>query len=473
MLCRAGALALISLQTTLAWTVVLAEPNPDTCAEPPNECSHVAAGLLQTLRQSSVDSQGQLSATPEGTEDAGPPTTSTDSAAADADNSSGMRADDPALANASALPSNASGPPFLLNVTPVPTASGCTCSSSCGATMDDWFTCNWCWTKGRCGRGWSWGKWDYCVYPSPQGYDARDHVLKRRQLWKEITAEGSVGKSSHVKSPLEVAESVIFHSMREVFDTNWDVLPHDRGKGIHFQGAHCLFQLDVESGSPYDGLLRPGVRKGILRMSNAVAVEWGFVPGLALKFLRSGRRSGNVMALRSEGAPSSFNFFNSSFSNHVPTSESLALLGKFEDASLCTGMVGLSELCRHDEDGRGLTNFTFPYQLIFQPSGFPSFPEEEVNDTQLVDQLTSIPSGTHLFDVYAQEQSHSSAAYLGKLSTRSQCVRSLFGDRRLLFQHQRMEEDFALRPQWMQTARGRACGSPSTAAAHFKCQGAR
>ena len=66
--------------------------------------------------------------------------------------------------------------------------------------------------------------------------------------------------------------------------------------------------------------------------------------------------------------------------------------------------------------------------------------------------LTSIPEGTHLYNVLAKASPTAPWKHLGKVFTRSRSVTSAFGDARLSFRHQRMEEDCMWKPQWVEAA---------------------
>jgi hypothetical protein len=71
----------------------------------------------------------------------------------------------------------------------------------------------------------------------------------------------------------------------------------------------------------------------------------------------------------------------------------------------------------------------------------------------VITQLTHIPSGTTLWDVYATDApapagQQSRFIQIGSIVTASEPVLSLYGDRSLFFQHQTFENDFIMRPDW-------------------------
>ena len=57
--------------------------------------------------------------------------------------------------------------------------------------------------------------------------------------------------------------------------------------------------------------------------------------------------------------------------------------------------------------------------------------------------LTDIKSGTKLYDVYAKEKEDSAQKKIGTITTPSKMTNSRYGDLKLLFQHQRREDDLA------------------------------
>ena len=104
----------------------------------------------------------------------------------------------------------------------------------------------------------------------------------------------------------------------------------------------------------------------------------------------------------------------------------------------------------------------FPFEIWFAPSAdvrdlFPHEKplDEDGNQIPFYDQLTTIPAGTHLFDVMARTEPNDPENYpdsevlqIAKIWARSELVTSNFGDARLFFQHEEIDVDEALRPDW-------------------------
>ena len=77
-------------------------------------------------------------------------------------------------------------------------------------------------------------------------------------------------------------------------------MPEGRQKYLHGVGAVCKFTLDIQD-SPYTGLFKNGVQTGIIRIGSALDIgggsEYGagLFPGAGIKFLRTGKSSGNFV----------------------------------------------------------------------------------------------------------------------------------------------------------------------------------
>ena len=138
------------------------------------------------------------------------------------------------------------------------------------------------------------------------------------------------------------------------FDNEWDNMPEGRQKYLHGVGAVCKFTLDIQD-SPYTGLFKNGVQTGIIRIGSALDIGGGsefgagLFPGAGIKFLRTGKTSGNIVtAFLSKGE--SYNIFDPDLYplyNHVliPSNDQY-LVNKFLQGSECPAKVGLSDIAR-------------------------------------------------------------------------------------------------------------------------------
>jgi len=346
------------------------------------------------------------------------------------------------------------------------TAKGCKCKSNCG---DDYMVdvgpigrCDWCRTHDNCGQFGIGGSWDWCVYPGMKDFEAQKHGNKSEQIWARITNASVVDKSGPAPSAAQVLLNVVTISMITAFDDQWEVMPKGRTKVIHAQGVLCKFALVVNSNNSYTGIFESGKQHGLIRMGSAATLDDPLAPshlypfpGMGVKFFRTGVRSADFVVLRDSGAgvDKGFNFMGSQFSNHGAPDPALVALHKFQQASGCIDMVGLSDACTYTQNGERVKNPVFPFQIIFVPTGKVEFPDTKKSNKQLLSELASIPEGTELFEVWTFADPKDKAAgrrtKLGTLTTTSTCHQSLFGDEHLFFRHQRMEEDFAAQPDWI------------------------
>ncbi|KAL6073150.1 hypothetical protein QOT17_005120 [Balamuthia mandrillaris] len=154
------------------------------------------------------------------------------------------------------------------------------------------------------------------------------------------------------------------------------------------------------------------------------------------------------------------NFFEHDLTNHVPmlgkyaSASALSLLVKlFKSASQWPTMVGLSDFASYTESGAPVAKPLFPFRLVLHPTKqvhnmFPDDPEAKVS---WLDQLESLPQG-QLYDVYAQKSAadhYMSLAKIAEVWLINSPTRSYFGDAKLFYQHQLMEDDLRLVPSWI------------------------
>lgn len=335
------------------------------------------------------------------------------------------------------------------------TPNGCTClpdSGFCAPTIDaDNFLYDWCYTADECGEyNILWGWWDKCLYldSSKPDYLALDWRIKQDQLWSQITADDSIGEYS-------LPTIVLTESVQTTFDDEWDVMPAGREKAIHAVGAVCSFVVEIAD-SPYTGLFKAGKTHGLIRMASgndftSILPPYGMTPGCSFKFLRTGRTSANFVVLH-DGNPTpngNHNFFATSLSNHLPAMIDHPGPGKFCQGTNCPERIGISDVCKYDQDGNEAEELVFPFKVTFEPADV-SLPEEPPESlVAFVKQFDTIAVGTSLYTLKAHADPDDVEGHvLGKVVTTSKCVSSNFGDNGLFFQHQRIEEDRAARPDW-------------------------
>ena len=115
--------------------------------------------------------------------------------------------------------------------------------------------------------------------------------------------------------------------------------------------------------------------------------------------------------------------------------------------------MGLSDCAKFDAEGNeALQGPEFPFELILEPNAQlrkrfdsisvdPKYPD-------LNSQLATLPPQQHLYTMYARSAPGAQPEEIGELVSSSTFTQSTFGDEKLFFKHQKMEEDIALRPEW-------------------------
>jgi len=338
------------------------------------------------------------------------------------------------------------------------TPHNCVCESTCGCGVGCDIglgigeTKDWCNTADHCGE-WSLtnGYWDYCLYldTSKPDYVAKTWEEKTDEIMAQVLAEPSEGTFPNVA--FIVGESIV-----TTFDDEWDNMPVARSKYIHGVGAVCKFTLDITD-SPYTGMFKNGQQTGIIRIGPAldIANGAGVPPGAGIKFLRSGIGSGNFVVLHSLTAGESYNIFDPELYpmyNHIlgpSNAQEELLVKKFLQGSKCPTKVGLSDIARFDQDGNEEEPI-FPFKITLKPTGAVTFREEESPILDFMQQFVdNIPAGTEIYSFIAHANPDDiEGTELAKMVAVDGCFPSKWGDEKLFFQHQRIEEDIELRPEW-------------------------
>lgn len=312
---------------------------------------------------------------------------------------------------------------------------------------------DWCYTNEGCGEHSAiYGWWDKCLYldSSKPDYVALDWKSKQDQLWADITADNSI--DGYPSPAITFAESML-----TVFDDEWDVMPAGREKGIHGVGAVFPFVVNIAD-SPYTGLFKTGETRGLMRLGSAndftALIGGGMTPGAGIKFLRSGRSSANFVALNQLGPieGGNYNFFAVPLTNQLPDDIPLPLvpLGvKFCQAQSCPVKVGLSDICKYDQEGNEAEEIVFPFKVTFDIADV-HFPEEMPESVQAFAKLfQDISPGTAIYTLKAHANPDDTEGHvLGQVVTTDTCTSSKFGDHHLFFKHQYIQEDKDLRPDW-------------------------
>ena len=104
---------------------------------------------------------------------------------------------------------------------------------------------------------------------------------------------------------------------------------------------------------------------------------------------------------------------------------------------------------RYDQEGNEEAPL-FPFQITLRPTGVVRFREEESDILAFMQQfIDKIPPGTELYSFIAHASPDDIDGFeLAKLVVVDGCYPSKYGDEKLFFQHQRIEEDIELKPEW-------------------------
>lgn len=313
---------------------------------------------------------------------------------------------------------------------------------------------------------------------------------KVRLLHRQILAQ----KTSQPWYTARIAE-IFVENLATTFDFVGDDMPsqsfglEERPKLIHTVGAIALASFNITNPiCGYTGLFKSGAANAIIRFSMATqpAATGDVTPGVSLKFLRDGIHSGNVFAMYSLAGQPTYNFFAHDLSNQPPNFDISkaptalgALASAFERASSLPTMLGLSDLASAAADGSVSGAPMFPFRFILKPAralrtAFPDAPPSPFDSDYYVSQISTLPTGLKIYDVFvipfppsidgkdalpsdasaADPCSDSTPIKIGEITLTSQPAASHYGDQDLFFQHTRMEDDLKVRPEF--AARTRA-----------------
>jgi hypothetical protein len=329
------------------------------------------------------------------------------------------------------------------------TRLGCECKSAC--QMSALFECDaqpFCQVKDKqCVKGTApssitKGYYDWCEFEAYTPYEQRTAAEKQAL----ILQKANDGKEGSYPSPLGIFQESVSLS----FDAVADVFPMPRTKYIHSVGVVGGIKFVSSGDHEYTGLFE-GADHGLVRFSSAKKPDSsGFTPGAGVKFFRDGKESANFVAMPSlDGqACSMSNFFAKDFKNHISATSAFALklvAAKFWQASYCPLMVGVSDLA--GEGGK------FPYMLTLRPAKGVDVEIPCGNYSQGLANFAKLAVGTALFDVLATPAPNEPPTAIGQIVLTHALAPSQFGDEQLFFKHQYMEDDFALKEEWLEALR--------------------
>ena len=148
---------------------------------------------------------------------------------------------------------------------------------------------------------------------------------KDSSIWQMVLDEE--GSSTWWWSPFIMMSTPLYNFNNQFEQTDfvqhtWDKLwLSPREKPIHRRGVVQQVTWVEESGQPYTGLFKGG--NGIARYSTGTKNDpnkSSLLPGMALKFFRTGVPSGGIHSMDSLSPNESNNFFENNFSTHIKES---------------------------------------------------------------------------------------------------------------------------------------------------------
>jgi len=299
-------------------------------------------------------------------------------------------------------------------------------------------------------------------------YEALSATDKMDYLWDRITANTTSGPWP----PGVQFDVVMNESMAPTMQWLGDEFPPGRVKGLHSVGTVAKARIVWNGRSNYTGLFAaPTVDEMLLRM----AVVWkpcvdcsncppnprpdyphypqcdlttNFNPSAAFKVLRDGVPSANFFGMQNILSDGSWNPLATNVSTRMPKVlvGGGAVTAKFHSVTDWGFAVGTSDLAMYNQRGDKTepSALNFPYQIIMEPDlGVRTrFPEEFNGDHYaFLRQFGSIEPGTVLWQVYAKGSPSMHMEHLGFIETVSAFTTSNFGDQKLFFRHQAVEED--------------------------------
>jgi hypothetical protein len=270
----------------------------------------------------------------------------------------------------------------------------------------------------------------------PDDYQSRPAGEKLDILFDKCVSSGAKGtRFAKLETLL-----LFVRNMDSTFDHQSDERPWKYVKPIHAMGPVVKADFKAsDSPHPFTGSFK-GNPSVLMRFSAAkTPTDDNLTTAVAVKFMRSGMRSGNIFVMFSLDGQDSPNFFKNELSNVLPLPEGTAV--KVVSAKFRTGhtktanKVGVSDVAAYDASGKQEETVVSPYQVFMRPNS-------ELDGTTL-EGAYDIGKGTKLYDLYGTEGPDSEPLLIGSFVTTSDMVGSLYGDRKLFFQHQRHEEDIA------------------------------
>jgi hypothetical protein len=290
-------------------------------------------------------------------------------------------------------------------------------------------------------------------YESWNGCDKQEHLWVNGAMRTEY-AEGERPALVPI-NVLGLIDSILWKKVRD----RTDVSPPGYQKPLHPYGAMAKVSFVPTTNHSYTGLFK-GNQCGLLRLSvTGDPADRGFAPGLAWKAFVDGKPSENVSALYTlTGQGGNYNFFANELSQYVQqeVNESLGTSLIFSLVTSKPTLLRVDDMAKVNQNGTRVATVKAPTQIYFVPTtAVRGRFSSSAHDFR--DDLTELPAGTTVYDVYATSQEirtsifpwvtkryaderRASAVKVGSLKTTSPFSTSHFGDTGVFFKHQRNED---------------------------------
>ena len=146
-------------------------------------------------------------------------------------------------------------------------------------------------------------------------YNMIDASEKKSQLWEKIIEDTTM--QDYIWADWATQFS---GSDSGSFCQNSDEMKRNRLKITHRQGLVAQIRWVPEDGQSYTGFYSDGFEHGYIRFSQTLPLtddSTGLLPAVAVKALRNGARSQNVLGMPSFHPTTSWNFFDADMINRV------------------------------------------------------------------------------------------------------------------------------------------------------------
>ena len=287
-------------------------------------------------------------------------------------------------------------------------------------------------------------------------YQAMSAYCKQKLIWGRIKENDTVNRF-FVGADYQ---KMFNEDCNLQYDTVSDTMPYNIMRRTYARGVHTLAEFIPTDDTPYTGIFK-GSRNAVVRISEFTQTTPELPktsPGGQIKFLRDGMASANLHAAFAIDGQPSFNYFKNRWTNVLRHSQNECTRETYQkwqaDGSDFVGCYSLMEMALYDDYGNHEEAPHWPYMIELEPYDVYGWTDAYQNDFN--DQLKVIKPNVALFKVLAYDEPpelDGKERLIGWISTRSETVTSLWGDKNLFFQSHRYEDDIQYRPhygKWLQ-----------------------